>query len=190
MAPSMTKIQRHPARSARPPSCVSCDPSAERPDGAGTYAVGQDAGAGRGEAAEHVEERAPSAYLVCAWSACAPRPADSLLTSRVPRAEQIDAAREEAGLEQAQHDAEASQLAKVGDEAHADRDHAPEQRDGSEVQPGADAPDEHRRRRLEDDVREEDEVGNVLAPSARSGGEAADLRICIRRAAGPASCRQ
>jgi hypothetical protein len=87
-------------------------------------------------------------------------------TSGVPGAEEIDAAREEAGLEEAEQDAHAGELAKVLDKAHANHDAAPEQGDGGQMDAGAQLADHNGGGWLEDDVGdEEDEVGNVVVQS-------------------------
>ena len=85
------------------------------------------------------------------------------LTPGVPRAEEIDTAREEAGLEKTKHCSQGGKLTKVIDETHTDHDGAPECGDGCEVDAGTDLTDEDGGRGLEDDVGdEEDQVGNVL----------------------------
>jgi hypothetical protein len=86
------------------------------------------------------------------------------LTSGVPRAEEVDAAGEEASLEYTQDHAEASQLVVVLDEAHANHDGAPGQRDGGKMGARADSSDNDGRWGLEDNIcGEEDEIGNVIS---------------------------
>lgn len=78
-------------------------------------------------------------------------------TSRVPCAEQVDNAWVEAGFAGAKNYAQPGKLLIRVDEAHGDGDAAPEQRNGRDVYPGSDGADKNRRRRLEDDVGDEED---------------------------------
>ena len=86
-----------------------------------------------------------------------------MLTSCVPGAEEVDAAGEEAGLEDTEKRSQTCKSIEVLDEAHGNCDGAPEEGDEGEVKAGADGAADDGRGRLEDDVcDEEDEVGNIL----------------------------
>lgn len=103
-----------------------------------------------------------------------------MLTSSIPRAQQVDAAREEASLEQTKDDAQAGELAKVLHETHTDHHGAPEDGNGREVEAGTDLTNEDRGWSLEEDVGdEENQVGNVLR-----GGRPGQLELLTRPSEG------
>src|SRR5882757_7300102 len=100
----------------------------------------------------------------------------NMLTSSIPRAQQVDAAGEEASLEQTKDDAQAGELAKVLHETHTDHHGAPEDGNGREVEAGTDLTNEDRGWSLEEDVGdEENQVGNVLR-----GGRPGQLELLTR----------
>lgn len=85
------------------------------------------------------------------------------LTSRVPCAQKINTAREESRLEHTQYRSESNKLVVLFDKTHANHDGAPHHRDDGEVESWANLADQDGRRRLEEDIGdEEDQVGNVL----------------------------
>jgi hypothetical protein len=64
-----------------------------------------------------------------------------MLTSSIPRTQQVHAAREETSLKHTKDDAQAGELTEALYEAHAYHDSAPEDGDSREVKAGADLAD-------------------------------------------------
>jgi hypothetical protein len=129
-------------------------------------AVGENARESGSDATEEIEETVSLADLVCRVSVLGvqvKRRKRTRHTPCVPCAEEVDAAREETGFQETEKNAKGSELLKVVDEAHAYHDTTPEHRDQRQVNARADLSNEHGGRRLEGDIRgEEDEVGDLL----------------------------
>lgn len=87
----------------------------------------------------------------------------AILTSRIPRGKKIDAAREIPGFQDAENDSQRSQNFKGRGETESDHHGTPQQGNSRQKDARADFADEDRRRRLEDDVGdEEDKRGDRL----------------------------
>jgi hypothetical protein len=85
-------------------------------------AKGEDAGEGRGERADDVEEGVALAHL----------------EARVPSTQQVNDAGEEAGLKKTQHESQRRQTAPVVHQAQTDQHDTPRYRDEGQEWPGAD----------------------------------------------------
>src|SRR6516162_621067 len=82
--------------------------------------------------------RLRSAVMLLAWK---PRVEDKPLTAGVPSTEQVDAAGEEARLEDSQDHSQRGHLVPRLDKAHADHHNSPKQSDQGQVDPRTDPAD-------------------------------------------------
>lgn len=82
------------------------------------------------------------------------------LTSRVPRAKQIDTAGEEAGLEDTENHAQRSELAPLLDETHPNHYRPPQQGDAGHMDARTQLANDDGRGWLEDGVRDEEDEGD------------------------------
>lgn len=113
--------------------------------------IGENTRESRSDATEKIEDRVSLSDLI----------------SSVPCAEKIDTAGEETSLEETKNRSESCKLRELLDESHANHDSTPHHSDKSKMNTRTDFADEDSRRRLKDDVGdEEDQVGDVVSEAS------------------------
>ena len=135
-----------------------------------THSEGEDASKGRRHTANQVKDGIPLANLVCSRVSKSfstmfanSRDHQQKLTSRIPGAQQVDAAGEEASLKHTQQNSQPSHLVPFLDETHPNHAATPQDRDGGQMNPGSEFPHDDGRGWLEENVGDEkDQRDDIL----------------------------